>query len=59
MLLVVVINGVLREAMALGPDFSNQVWSIIWLAIVCPRERLSLGVRRWMMEGKNPSILEK
>lgn len=59
MLLVVVIRGVFREVVALGPDFSNHDWSIIWLAIICPRERLSLGVSRWTIAGKNPNILEK
>lgn len=49
----------LREATALGPDFSSQVWSIIWLAIAWPRVRLSLGVKRWMMAGKKPNMLEK
>ncbi len=58
-LLVVVIRGRLREATALGPDFSSQVWSIIWLAIVWPRVRFSLGVSRWMTAGKKPSMLEK
>lgn len=33
-LLVVVIRGILSVAVALGPVFSNQVWSIIWLATV-------------------------
>ena len=46
MLLVVVMRGRLREAVALGPDFSSQVWSIIWLAIAWPRVRLSFGVSR-------------
>jgi len=52
-------RGRLREAVALGPDFSSQVWSIIWLAIAWPRVRLSFGVRRWMIAGKKPSMLEK
>ena len=30
-LLAVVIRGMFDEEMALGPTFSNQVWSIIWL----------------------------
>lgn len=34
MLLVVVIKGKFRLMRALGPDFSNQVWSIVWLAMV-------------------------
>lgn len=58
-LLVVVIRGRRVLDMALGPVFSNQVWSIIWLAAVCPRARLSLGVRRCMIEGKKPSMFEK
>lgn len=45
--------------MVLGPVFSSQVWSIIWLAIVWPRRRFNFGGRRWMMVGKNPSMLEK
>lgn len=43
---MVVIRGALREAVALGPDFSSQVWSTIWLAMACPKRRLSLGRRR-------------
>lgn len=54
-----VISGRLRVDTALGPDFSNQVWSTIWLAISWPRVRLSLGARRWMTAGKNPSMFEK
>lgn len=45
-LLVVVIRGMLREVTALGPVFSNQVWSTICDAIVWPRVRFSLGVKR-------------
>lgn len=45
--------------MALGPVFSNQVWSTIWLAIVWPRVKLILGIKRWMIVGKKPSIFEK
>ena len=45
-LLVVVIKGMLEDAKALGPTFSNQVWSTIWLATVCPNTRLSFGVKR-------------
>lgn len=56
---MVEIRGVFREVMAFGPDFSNQVWSTICVAMVCPRIRPSLGVARWMSAGKNPSILEK
>lgn len=59
MLLVVVISGMFDVARALGPDFSSQVWSIIWLAMAWPRTRLSLGVRRWIMCGKKPNMLEK
>ena len=33
-LLVVVMRGVVIEITAFGPDFSSQVWSIIWVAIV-------------------------
>lgn len=59
MLLVVEAKGILREATALGPTFSSQVWSISWLAIAWPRIKLSLGMRRWKTPGKKPSILEK
>lgn len=45
-LLAVVIRGMFDEEMALGPTFSNQVWSIIWLASVCPKTRFNLGVIR-------------
>lgn len=58
-MLVVVIRGRLEEAIALGPVFSSQVWSIIWLAIAWPKAKFSLGVRRWIIVGKKPSILEK
>lgn len=58
-LLVAVMSGRLIDIAALGPVFSSQAWSIIWLAIDCPRRRLSLGTRRWIIGGKNPSILEK
>lgn len=33
-LLVVVIRGLFSAATALGPVFSSQVWSTIWVAIV-------------------------
>lgn len=46
MLLVVVIRGRLRVAVAFGPIFSSQVWSIVWEAMVCPKTRFSLGMRR-------------
>jgi len=58
-LFVVVIRGVFKEAIALGPTFSIQVWSTIWLAMVWPRMRLFLGVNRWTIGGKKPSMLEK
>ena len=58
-LLVVVIKGMFDETRALGPTFSNQVWSTIWLAMAWPKTRFSLGVKRWIICGKNPSILEK
>lgn len=54
-----VMSGELREVIVFGPVFSSQVRSIVWLAIDWPKRRLSLGVSRWMIEGKNPSILEK
>lgn len=59
MLLVAITRRVWAIVNSFGPDFSDQVWSIVWLAIVCPRRRLTLGRERWMIEGKNPSILEK
>lgn len=59
MLLVVVMRGRLREVRAFGPTFSNQVWSTVWLAIICPRIRLTFGGIRCIMAGKNPSMLEK
>lgn len=46
-------------ASVLGPNFSNQVWSVIWDAKVWPRVRFVLGIIRCIIEGKNPSILEK
>lgn len=58
-LLVVVIRGMFSEVRALGPVFSSQVRSMIWVAIVCPRVRLSLGSVRWIIAGKKPSMLEK
>lgn len=45
--------------MALGPDFSSQVWSIVWVAIIWPRVRFVCGVNRCIMWGKKPSMLEK
>lgn len=45
-LLVVVIRGRLVAINVFGPAFSSHVWSIIWLATVCPRIRLILGARR-------------
>lgn len=45
-LLVVVIRGIFDEEIALGPTFSSQVWSISWLASVCPKTRFSFGVNR-------------
>lgn len=59
MLLTAEAKGMLRDVMALGPVFSSQARSIIWVAIDCPRIRLSLGGRRWIIVGKNPSMLEK
>lgn len=52
-------RGMFIEIIALGPDFSSQVWSIIWVATVCPSTRFSFGVRRWVIVGKKPSMLEK
>lgn len=38
-----VTSGLLSVEEALGPVFSNQVWSSIWLAIDWPRLRDILG----------------
>lgn len=59
MLLVVVTKGMFIEIRAFGATFSNQVWSIVWLARVWPSVRFSLGVIRWTIEGKYPSAFEK
>lgn len=59
MLLAEAAKGMLAEDTALGPVFSSQVWSITCVAMVCPRVRASLGINRWTMVGKKPSILEK
>lgn len=59
MLLVEVISGLLSLAAALGPVFSNQVWSIIWLAMDWPIPRLIAGGKRCIIMGKKPSIFEK
>lgn len=50
-LLVVVISGRLEEVIVFGPVFSSHVWSTIWLAIVWPSTRFSLGAMRWMVAG--------
>lgn len=52
-------RGILAEVTALGPTFSNQVWSTVWLEMVWPKTRLILGRKRWITAGKNPSMLEK
>lgn len=31
---------------AFGPIFSSHVWSIVLLAIVCPKERVKVGAIR-------------
>lgn len=58
-LLMVEIMGVFRLVAALGPIFSSQVRSIVWLAMVWPRARFIFGGSRWKIFGKNPSMLEK
>lgn len=58
-LLVVVARVMFKEVRAFGPVFSNQVWSIVWLAMICPSIRLSFGGSRCIMAGKNPSMFEK
>lgn len=59
MLLAVETRGRFVEMTVLGPTFSNQVWSTSWLAISWPSTRFSFGVRRWIIAGKKPNILEK
>lgn len=59
MLLAVETRGRLADVMALGPTFSNQVWSTSWLAINWPRIKLSFGGSRWIIAGKKPNMLEK
>lgn len=59
MLLIVEISGVFRFVVALGPTFSNQVRSMVWLAMVWPRVRLIFGESRWNTLGKKPSMFEK
>lgn len=54
-----VTRGSLIDTKALGAAFSSHVWSTVWDAIAWPRSRLILGVMRWIVAGKNPSILEK
>lgn len=56
---MVVIRGMLDEAIAFGPAFSSQVWSTIWLATAWPRDSVSLGTNRWITIGKNPNMFEK
>lgn len=43
---VAVMRGAFIEAIALGPTFSSQVWSTVWLAMAWPRRRLSFGAKR-------------
>lgn len=43
----------------MGPAFSNHVWSIVWEATDWPRTRPTLGVARWVIAGKYPSMFEK
>lgn len=45
--------------MALGPVFSSQFWSIIWLAMVCASVMKSFGKEWCTIIGKKPSIMEK
>lgn len=51
MLLVAEAKGILDDEIALGPVFSSQVWSTIWLAIDWPRSKPSFGARRCRMWG--------
>lgn len=59
MLLVDVAREVLIEAIVLGPTFSSQARSMVWVATVWPNRRLSLGTERCAVVGKKPSMLEK
>lgn len=59
MLLVEVTRGVLSLVAALGPVFSSQVWSTIWLAMDWPIPRLIAGGNRCIIMGKKPSMFEK
>lgn len=59
MLLMVEMRGVFSLVVALGPTFSSQVRSMVWLAMVWPRERLILGESRWKTFWKKPSMFEK
>lgn len=59
MLLMVEMRGVFSLVVALGPIFSSQVRSMVWLAMVWPRERLILGESRWKTFWKKPSMFEK
>lgn len=52
MLLVEVASLIWAEDSPFGPAFSVHVWSTSWVAINCPRVRLSLGVSRWIRIGK-------
>lgn len=54
-----VTRGLLRDTKAFGAIFSSHVWSTVWEAIIWPRVRLISGVMRWIVAGKNPSMLEK
>lgn len=46
------------KASPFGPETSSHVWSN-FVAIDCPRVRLSFGGSRWIIIGKYPSIFEK
>ena len=46
------------SARPFGPTVSSHVLSN-WVAIDWPRVKLSFGIRRWVIAGKNPSMLEK
>jgi len=56
---VVEIRGSWAEVTILGPAFSNHVWSTVWEARDWPKIKPTLGVARWVMAGKYPSIFEK
>ena len=58
MLLVEETRGWWEVITALGPVFSSQVWSTIWLAMFWPRKNAETGAKRWTISGKKPNKAE-